>query len=100
MGVRICVILGKLFSNWFRLSSFYVVIFLNGTLGSFINQTNSSTIASPMQNSTNSVKKLAKCRYIYLIKIWFIIVLLIDKLQEKSNGNQYMSEVGSRCTGK
>jgi hypothetical protein len=40
-----------------------ILYIINGTFGSFVNQTNATTIASSIKNSTKLVKKLAKCRY-------------------------------------
>ncbi|CAF3842460.1 unnamed protein product [Rotaria sordida] len=60
---------------------FLIFHIINGTFGLFINQTNSTTILPPKQNSTILVKKLAKYT-----------------LQEKLSNMQYMSEVGSHCT--
>ncbi len=72
---------------------------ISGTLVTFTTKTN-STVPSLVRNTTTKVKKLAKCKPINFPNLLkFSFIFQIDTNGDKSSGIQYMSEVGSRCTG-
>jgi hypothetical protein len=100
MAVRYSFLFSKFFFIRTNNTSSCIVTLLfytiNGTFGVSINQTNTTTIPS-----TTQVNKLAKCRYFISLKtVTWLLSFLIDTLEGKSFDIQYMSEIGSRCTGK
>jgi len=104
MVIRYSILFSKFFfelylSDYINHIVTLVLYTISGSLVTFTTKPN-STIPSLVQNTTTKVKKLAKCKRINFPNLLkFSFIFKIDTNGDKSSGIQYMSEVGSRCTG-